>query len=140
MKDWNQESAKMGAIYSYAACNISATWASDSTKGCFNTSDPAAKHPTLITLQRPGRDQPTQYQIGQPDKYQDEIEQNPLNKRGWVLQERYLARRQLSFAKRQVFLGGPTVGCWWRISNRQIQYHTWSTRQEETCANSGLMS
>ncbi|KAI0438476.1 heterokaryon incompatibility protein-domain-containing protein [Xylaria telfairii] len=102
-QDWKEQSAMMGNIYSYAACNIAASWASDNTKGCFNTSDMVTKSLTLIALQIPGQDQLTQYQIGQTRSYANEIEQAPLNKRGWVVQETYLARRQLNFAKCQVF-------------------------------------
>lgn len=102
-EDWKAESALMGTIYSHAACNIAASWASDGTQGCSSIGDPAAKAPTFISLKRSRRDSRAQYQIGQPLSYDHDIKQAPLNQRGWVVQERYLARRQLSFAKRQAY-------------------------------------
>ncbi|KAI1417815.1 heterokaryon incompatibility protein-domain-containing protein [Hypoxylon sp. FL1857] len=102
-EDWRTESASMGTIYSHAVCNIAASWAVGSTQGCFSASDLAARTPTFIPLKLAGLASPIQYQIGQAASYLEEIEQAPLNRRGWVVQERYLARRQLSFAKRQVY-------------------------------------
>ncbi|KAI1450271.1 heterokaryon incompatibility protein-domain-containing protein [Annulohypoxylon stygium] len=103
-EDWKRESALMGEIYSHAECNIAASWATDSTEGCFSNSDPVARTPNFvfINLSRLGSLVRTPYQIGEHSfAHIDEIEKAPLNKRGWVVQERYLARRQLSFAKRQ---------------------------------------
>lgn len=102
-KDWERESALMGQIYGYGACKIAATWAIDSKDGCFSNSDPAARSPNYISLQPFGQESPTQYQIGQPSTYDVDINKAPLNKRAWVIQERYLPRRQLNFAKRQTY-------------------------------------
>ena len=101
--DWRAESVLMGKIYGNAACNIAASWATGGFQGCFSVSDPVAKTPTFISPKRLRRDSPAQYQIAQASSYEVEIQQAPLNKRGWVVQERYLARRQLSFAKRQTY-------------------------------------
>ncbi|RWA13103.1 hypothetical protein EKO27_g1984 [Xylaria grammica] len=102
-KDWKKESREMDKIYGHAECNIAASWAKDGTEGCFSSSDPVARTPTLISTKLPGSDSPVRYLIGQPHTYKEELEEAPLNKRGWVVQERYLARRQLSFAKCQVY-------------------------------------
>ncbi|KAI1098706.1 hypothetical protein F4804DRAFT_323948 [Jackrogersella minutella] len=93
----------MGTIYTSAACNIAASWVNDGTQGCFSISDPAARTPTFISLKPPKFKSPTQYQMGQARSYDDEIKRVPLNKRGWVVQERYLTRRQLSFSRRQAY-------------------------------------
>ncbi|KAI1095841.1 heterokaryon incompatibility protein-domain-containing protein [Rostrohypoxylon terebratum] len=104
VEDWRKESALMGKVYSHAECNIAASWATDSTEGCFSNSDPVARTPNFVFIGRPepGSSARTAYQIGEHEfAFIEEVEEAPLNKRGWVVQERYLARRQLSFAKRQ---------------------------------------
>lgn len=103
-KDWEIESSLMGSTYNHAVCNIAATWAAGGGDGCFSTRDPTTICPTFITLGFKVDDSST-YQIswGHDFGYYNDITQAPLNKRGWVVQERYLARRQLSFAKRQLY-------------------------------------
>ena len=98
----------MGQIYSNADCNIAATWASDSSDGCFNKRDPFTITPTTIELNIENR-QSKEYQISDLRIYNGEITEAPLNKRGWVVQERYLARKQLSFAKTQAYWECPEL-------------------------------
>ncbi|ETS83879.1 hypothetical protein PFICI_05755 [Pestalotiopsis fici W106-1] len=99
-EDWEVQSSLMGSIYSHAACNIAATWASDGSKGCFGNGDLAAKSPTFLTLRG---SLGGSYQVWNNKSYEADVIHAPLNKRGWVIQERYLARQQLSFARRQVY-------------------------------------
>jgi hypothetical protein len=47
--------------------------------------------------------QPGEFQISGYFTYDEDITKAPLNRRGWVVQERYLARKQLSFAKNKVY-------------------------------------
>ncbi|KAI1423793.1 heterokaryon incompatibility protein-domain-containing protein [Xylaria sp. FL1777] len=107
-QDWEEQSKLMGSIYSHAVCNIAATWASDGRDGCFSTNDPFGREPTRITLS-PSLDlclestSSQQYHLWQEDSYHEDIIAAPLNQRGWVVQERYLSRRQLNFAKRQIY-------------------------------------
>lgn len=101
-EDWRTQSSLMGSIYSHAACNIAATWAADSDDGCFSASDTAVKSPTSVILDFE-LDGSSEYQISNSLTYDDDITRAPLNQRGWVVQERYLARRQLSFSRRQVY-------------------------------------
>ncbi|KAI0182702.1 heterokaryon incompatibility protein-domain-containing protein, partial [Xylaria flabelliformis] len=108
-QDWEEQSKLMGFIYRHAACNIAATWASDGRDGLFNTNDPFRRQHTYITL-NPNLDRRSestsssrQYQLWQKDSYHKDIVAAPLNQRGWVVQERYLSRRQLNFAKHQVY-------------------------------------
>lgn len=103
-KDWKTESLLMGLTYSHAVCNIAATWATGGADGCFSTRDPTTVCPTFITLGFEVNDSSTfQISYGNEFAYFNDIEQAPLNKRGWVVQERYLTRRQLSSAKRQFY-------------------------------------
>ncbi|KAK4450354.1 heterokaryon incompatibility protein-domain-containing protein [Podospora aff. communis PSN243] len=107
--DWKDQSSVMGLIYKHAICNIAATWAKDSSEGCFSHRDPALITPTTISLQeRSGHwdhDEAiaTDYQIGYRSMYWENVHSAPLNRRGWVLQERHLATRQLNFARDAVY-------------------------------------
>ncbi|KAK5657209.1 hypothetical protein OQA88_3267 [Cercophora sp. LCS_1] len=99
--DWKEQSSVMGLIYKHAACNIAATWATDGSQGCFSQRDPAITAPTTISIHngRLDRNKASEYDICECAIYRDNIGYAPLNRRGWVLQERYLARRQLNFAE-----------------------------------------
>jgi hypothetical protein len=96
-EDWRAEASMMGSIYKSACCNIAATWASNGNDGCF-----AAVNPKFITLDL-GLDQLKKYKVVPWFLYYADIVEAPLNTRGWVAQERFLARKQLSFAKSQVY-------------------------------------
>ncbi|KAJ2975267.1 hypothetical protein NUW58_g8408 [Xylaria curta] len=100
-EDWRVQSKLMGSIYRNAACNIAATWAANSSDGCFSYRDPNTVKPCMINLDLAHNGSST-YQISNPRRYGEEVLQAPLNLRGWVVQERYLARRQLNFTKNQV--------------------------------------
>lgn len=103
-KDWKAESSLMGLTYNHAVCNIAAAWATGGGDGCFSTRDPTTVCPTFITLGFEVDDSSTfQISCGSNFPYYNDITQAPLNRRAWVVQERYLARRQLSSAKRQFY-------------------------------------
>lgn len=103
-QDWENESSQMGLTYNHAVCNIAATWAANGEDGCFSTRDPTTVCPTFIVLSLTTSG-PSTYQISQSGDfaYNKDITRAPLNKRGWVVQERYLARRQLSATKCQFY-------------------------------------
>ena len=105
-QDWYREASSMNMVYTNSCCNISATDAEDSTNGLFRHRDPLY--------------------IGRPrvkvnlDDFQPDTElveclmtdlllwphilmHSPLDKRGWVFQERYLAPRVLHFCRDQLF-------------------------------------
>ncbi|KAI1880380.1 hypothetical protein JX265_002001 [Neoarthrinium moseri] len=93
--DWKRESALMADVYGNAEINIAATSAKDGTVGCF--------------FERSGL---WRCQIC-PDPQTGELfdicpgltgsREDPLGSRGWVVQERYLARRMLHFTDEQIF-------------------------------------
>jgi hypothetical protein len=90
----------MASIYGGAICNIAATWASDGTQGCFNTRDPFTVAGAAIFLGEPAE----QYHVTPGQLYYCDFHRDaPLNSRGWVVQERCLSTRQLSFTKNQVY-------------------------------------
>ncbi|KAI0551675.1 heterokaryon incompatibility protein-domain-containing protein [Xylaria curta] len=101
-QDWEEQSELMGSIYSHAVCNIAATWASDGRDGLFSTNDPFGREVTRITLDW-SSESTSYHQLWHEDSYHEDIIAAPLSQRGWVVQERYLSRRQVNFAKRQIY-------------------------------------
>ncbi|KAM5353678.1 hypothetical protein ACJ41O_000328 [Fusarium nematophilum] len=117
-RDWEVEAHLMGKVYSHSFLNISATLADDDTRSLFDQSD----HPfELMPLSLPYMREVRVFQVGKPkanikrfqrrfrkawivdnDIWDDDIERAPLQKRGWVFQERFLAPRVLHFAERQL--------------------------------------
>ncbi|KAK4208373.1 heterokaryon incompatibility protein-domain-containing protein [Rhypophila decipiens] len=102
-EDWLSQSALMERVYQNSACNIAATWADDSQKGCFNKRDPAISSLATVTARETADGRPIEFQLGDMKVTEREIDEAPLNSRGWVLQERYLSRRQISFGRTQVY-------------------------------------
>jgi hypothetical protein len=98
--DWAIESLQMGKIYSYAFLNVSATLSIDGTETLFQPHAWDGITPSEIELEINGR--PRTYFILDGGLWDNEIHDGPLNNRGWVYQERFLARRVVHFGQRQV--------------------------------------
>lgn len=92
--DWNREASRMEDVFSSAYLTIAATSATD---GFIRPRRPRE----LVTVQdeREGR----YYVCEFIDNLQGDIEEGPLNQRGWVLQERALSHRTLHFTSNQVY-------------------------------------
>ncbi|KAK0671608.1 heterokaryon incompatibility protein-domain-containing protein [Cercophora samala] len=102
--DWKEQSSVMSLIYRHATCNIAATWAKGGSEGCFSDRSPATATRTRITLQTsPERSTTGGFNMMPLGFYWEQVNSAPLNKRGWVVQERYMAPRQLNFAKGEVY-------------------------------------
>lgn len=92
--DWEVEAERMHATFSAAYCVLAAT-------RCTGTDD------RLLT-ERPQHPSATFHDHGLAfsediDDFQLDVIEGSLNKRGWVLQERALARRTIYFAERQTY-------------------------------------
>ncbi|GME63354.1 heterokaryon incompatibility protein [Neofusicoccum parvum] len=106
--DWRRESAMMRHVYSNGSLNIAATAASGDQDGLSFQRNPHSsrhitvnitwKHPDLVSHKPPGR-----YYIFNGGIWDREVESAPLNKRGWVLQERSLSPRILHFGRTQLY-------------------------------------
>ena len=118
--DWLRESVQMYQIYRNSYCNISATAAVDSKKGLYNKLDrdpqllweeqinlnidgipgarPKQKLKQEIGLEAPIR----RCKIFDLSFWDREVEDAPVNRRAWVLQERLLAPRVLHFCQDQI--------------------------------------
>jgi hypothetical protein len=95
-EDWTCQASMMGTIYKNARCNIAATWAENGNDGCF------ARESRTFKLEF-GHGQSKDFEVQRIINYYDDLVEAPLNRRGWVKQERYLAKTQLSFAHTQVY-------------------------------------
>lgn len=115
--DWRRESIAMAEVYSNSLCNISADWGNE-FNGLFFERTPGFQPPFLLKMQwnacqnshcdhdnsklpRPPPDGAPIYIVCR-DGWSENSADSPLNRRGWVLQERLLAPRVLHFSPRQV--------------------------------------
>lgn len=102
---WKREASLMDMVYSKSFCNISATWATNSSKGLFSNRNPTFLHYIEVDLhvkgQAPGCKRYTVSDIKL--MWRSELLEAPLSRRGWVLQERLLAPRILHFCRHELF-------------------------------------
>jgi hypothetical protein len=102
VEDWRQQSSVMGEIYANTHLNISATWAANSSQGCFSYRDLSQKL-QYIDSSVCGTIESTTWLLTPWNFWGDEVERAPVNLRGWVLQERVLSPRVVHFSKTQVY-------------------------------------
>jgi hypothetical protein len=95
-QDWLSEAAKMGDVYRNAALVIAASGAKDSSEGLFITDRPPA---TVLRLpyRVAGEVKGTFNMTRSPTIWEWHPGAGPLDRRAWTLQERYLARRLMTF-------------------------------------------
>ena len=104
LADWKHEAAKMDKVYSHSMLNISATGASDGSKGLFFPRSADATELLEIELDHPIRLKFSQkYTLLDYDYWKRLVLDEPLIRRAWVVQERLLAPRVLHFGSKQVF-------------------------------------
>lgn len=99
-KDWEHEAARMEQVFSNAVCVIAASSAAGSADGFLSTARPQRSWVTLPA--RPGVSQ--RHVCKFIDNFHLDVEEAVLNKRGWVLQERALARRSIHFTTTQLYM------------------------------------
>lgn len=118
-QDWNLESRLMGKVYSHSFLNVSATLAEDDSRGLHAQQDLHPFGPTRFDLHV--RAKRRFFKVGAPserfyragvslrknwivdnDMWDEDVEDAPLQSRGWVFQERFLASRVLHFTPRQM--------------------------------------
>jgi len=95
--DWMHESERMGTVFSSAYCVIAAT-AATSTQAGFLRSPPADR---FVALPTPSG--APLYLCETVDDFRGDVEHAGLSRRGWVLQERALARRTIYFSSGQTY-------------------------------------
>jgi hypothetical protein len=108
LDDWSHEASKMCEVYASAVCNIAATGATDSTQGLFFTHRQDVDCPFLVDVNWPentltSSTQLSRYLVVSFKQWQESVEKENLNTRAWVMQERVLSKRVISFARDQLF-------------------------------------
>jgi hypothetical protein len=103
--DWAKESITMGDVYKNALCNIAATAAPDGRAGCFQERSALLARTCRVNIESPPGPPTTSgvYDLIEPGFWESGINNAPLLKRAWVLQERTLAPRIIHFGQRQLF-------------------------------------
>jgi hypothetical protein len=116
-EDWQREAAVMGEVYRHAILNVQAGRDEEALEmGLFRAPTNREIDPFRIEIDRqvvkprargrPSTDPITiqgTYSIIEEDFARDELIGNPINRRGWVLQERLLSHRIIHFGAQQVF-------------------------------------
>lgn len=100
--DWKQESARMKDVYSSSACNISATAAIDSTKGCLYERTERSTDQLWTVKAGPWADS-KEYIVLDLHTLAAHVRDAPLSQRAWVTQERFLSPRTLHMGRSQIF-------------------------------------
>ncbi|KAF4451825.1 serine threonine kinase [Fusarium albosuccineum] len=105
--DWKREAARMQQVFSNAICVLAASSATSSAEGFLRNTRVERK--TVILRSASGA---LSYVCKFIDNFNRDVEEAPLNKRGWVLQERALARRSIHFTSTQLYMEcGKGVQC-----------------------------
>ncbi|KAK0649897.1 heterokaryon incompatibility protein-domain-containing protein, partial [Cercophora newfieldiana] len=105
--DWETESALMGKVYRHASVNIAATSSSDARGGLFFDRDPDLVQP-FVAYSAPANNAnqikmlEDGWYVWKNDMRWSRVGREPLNLRGWVLQERLLSTRTVHFAKSEM--------------------------------------
>lgn len=98
-EDWLKESIKMGSIYARAVCTIAPTGSDSGDGGCFHERNCLNLQPCKIGVRYHGPNCTAAIYVRRDDvsDFQRNVDNAPLNQRGWVFQERLLSTRILHF-------------------------------------------
>lgn len=91
----------MDQVYENSLCNIAATGASNAEEGCFKDRDESLLRRCIIKSEWNNQKNGT-WEIIANDFWDARINRAPLNKRGWVMQERWLSPRVLHYGRDQI--------------------------------------
>jgi hypothetical protein len=106
LTDWYHEASTMDQVYMQAICNISATDATDASEGLFRDRHPHHIRPAHVHLCLKGIDCSSELiecTLLNAALLRQNIEWAAVGQRGWILQEKLLARRVLHFSSHQLF-------------------------------------
>ncbi|KAI0890145.1 heterokaryon incompatibility protein-domain-containing protein, partial [Annulohypoxylon maeteangense] len=102
VSDWESESAKMGSIYSLAFATIAASASSDSYTGCFIPRDNSTHVGVRYSISKSRSSGYTKVMVRPKIFGFQNLKESPLQRRGWVIQERILSRRVIYYDKDQI--------------------------------------
>ncbi|KAF3014000.1 hypothetical protein E8E14_009222 [Neopestalotiopsis sp. 37M] len=97
--DFDEEAKRMEDVFSSAYCVLATSSARGQNDGFLKPRTHSRQY--LAFDHDPGM--PTLYVSPSMDNFNDDVLNAPLSKRGWVLQERALARRTIFFTERQTY-------------------------------------
>ena len=100
--DWRSESALMGQVYALGYLNIAARSAVNARSGCFIARQPEPPACPLVYESSDSSVTGSMY-IRDPSYQAERLKDSPLDKRGWVLQERVLSPRIVHYGRTQIF-------------------------------------
>ncbi|KAF9697271.1 hypothetical protein EKO04_004797 [Ascochyta lentis] len=102
--DWNKECHKMADVYENATLNIAATAFTSSNSGLFVPK--SSWRPQLlevtVAIKSSTHSLNGVYKLIHNEAWAIRVDEAPLNRRGWVLQERFFSSRILHFGKDQL--------------------------------------
>jgi hypothetical protein len=109
--DWTKEVNLMSEVYRYSFLNIAATGAKDISEGCFWDRNERNMLPTEVHIQWHNSQQDRTKEVAafdysvvlEANMWARKLTKEPLNRRGWILQERILPNRVLHFGSEQLF-------------------------------------
>ncbi|CAG8952810.1 hypothetical protein HYFRA_00007522 [Hymenoscyphus fraxineus] len=106
--DWLSESLQMYEIYRNSYCNLSATAAIDGRQGMYRKRKPSQlwENETMLSSKGiPGLASSNSVHrctIMDLNFWEKNVDEAPVNRRGWVLQERLLAPRVIHFCEKEI--------------------------------------
>ena len=108
--DFTQEAGRMGTVFSSAYCVLATTSADGSHSGFLNRTSrreigqpPEYEVVSFPYMGKDGNQIDTIYIEESFDNFQADVREGRLNQRGWVYQERALARRTIHFTNNQTY-------------------------------------
>lgn len=100
--DWERESLAMRHVYANSLCNIAASASTNPEGGLFRSRDPEHIRPGFVRAAFATSEYKF-YHIFDKNYSDRQVFAGPLQRRGWVFQERILAPRTVHFTEDQVF-------------------------------------
>lgn len=102
--DWSSESNRMADVYEHASLNIAATAFTSSTSGLFVPKKTERTEPLIVSTDIRLKDHSLTgtYVLISGMLWSSRVDTAPLNRRAWVLQERFFSPRILHFGKDQL--------------------------------------
>jgi len=98
-EDWSKEAGAMNKVYAGSSLNLAATWGADGQSGLFSCRNP---RPFVPCISRSLGPSVNDFLIHEDMLWDDAVEESPLSRRAWVVQERFLAPRTLYFGSNQL--------------------------------------